>query len=189
MSAIAILHADRVRHGRLWEVEFDGEMVVIGSRDPEFDLARVLLARGCTGKVTILDGKTGRPRTIINDVEKAAGLRTEEGPYGPRFVKWRQTSVDDSYTGEIALAGTQQAPARGASREAALLRLQRRTPAVNSTDPTATGEKMLAATLKRQREVRDKRGVHPDTETIELEALERAIRCECARLLTTGAVA
>ena len=188
MSAIAILHADRVRHGRLWEVEFDGEMVVIGSRDPEFDLARVLLARGRTGKVTILDGKTGRPRTIINDVEKAAGLRTEEGPYGPRFVKWRQTSVDHSYTGEIALAGTQQAPARRASREAALLRLQRRTAAVDSTDPTATGEKILTARLTRRREVMERRGIQPEAITGELAALECAIRCK-SRLLTTGAVA
>jgi hypothetical protein len=117
MSAIAILHADRVRHGRLWDVEFDGEMVVIGSRDPEFDSARALLARGVTGKVTILDAKTGRPRVIIADIAKAAGLRTEEGPYGPRFVKWRQTSVDHSYTGEAALAGPWRA-----SRRADLLR-------------------------------------------------------------------
>jgi hypothetical protein len=49
MSAIAILHADRVRHGRLWDMEFDGGIfdggiIVVGSRDPEFDLA---LASSC----------------------------------------------------------------------------------------------------------------------------------------------
>jgi hypothetical protein len=131
MSAIAILHADRVRHGRLWDVEFDGQIIVVGSRDPEFDLARALLALGCTGKVTILDGKTGRPRTIITDIEKAAGLRTEEGPYGPRFVKWRQTSVKRSYTGGTVLAGThQQHPARRPSRDL----LQRTTALIGSTD-------------------------------------------------------
>lgn len=188
MSAIAILHADRLRHGRLWEVEFDREMVVIGSRDPEFDLARALLARGVTGKVTILDGKTGRPRTIITDIEKAAGLCTEEGPYGPRFVKWRQTSVDRSYTGDIALAGT-QAFAQRASQEAALLQLHRRTAAVDPTDPTATGEKTLTATLTRQREIMEKLGIQPEIIARALAALERAIRGECARLLTTGAMA
>ena len=102
--AIALLHADPVRHGRLWDVEFDNEMLVVGSRDPEFDLARALLARGVTGSVTILDGKTRKPRTTITDIEKAAGLSTEEGPYGPRFVKRRQTRVDRSHAGETTVA-------------------------------------------------------------------------------------
>jgi len=43
------------------------------------------LARGYTGKLTMLDGKTGRPRTII-DIEKAARLRvSEEDRDGIRF--------------------------------------------------------------------------------------------------------
>ena len=50
-------------------------MVVSGSPDPEFDLARALLARGLTGKVTVLDG--WKVRTIV-DIEKAAKLRTTE---------------------------------------------------------------------------------------------------------------
>ena len=45
-------------------------MIVIDSRDPEHDLARALLACGLAGTVTLLDGKTGKPRTIIN-IEKA----------------------------------------------------------------------------------------------------------------------
>ena len=32
----------------------------------------------------MLDGKTGRPRTII-DIEKAAQRTCTEGPHGPRF--------------------------------------------------------------------------------------------------------
>jgi hypothetical protein len=32
----------------------------------------------------MLDGKTGRPRTIIN-IEKAAQCTCTEGPHGPRF--------------------------------------------------------------------------------------------------------
>jgi hypothetical protein len=105
MSAIALLHADSVRNGRLWHVEFNNEMVVLRSRDPEFDLARVLLARGVTGSITILDSRTGKPRTTITDIEKAAGLCTEEGPYGPRFVERRQTRVDRAHTGGTAPAG------------------------------------------------------------------------------------
>jgi hypothetical protein len=48
----------------------------------------------------MLDGKTGRPRTIIN-IEKAAKLAAEEGPNGPRFVKYRGQTVGAApYRGE-----------------------------------------------------------------------------------------
>jgi hypothetical protein len=57
------------------------------SRDPECDAARALLARGITGKLTMLDGKTGGPQTII-DIEEAAGLITsQENRDGLRFRK------------------------------------------------------------------------------------------------------
>ena len=43
---------------------------------------------GHTGTLTMLDGKTGRPRTIIN-IEKAAGLRvTEERRDGLRYRRY-----------------------------------------------------------------------------------------------------
>jgi hypothetical protein len=45
------------------------------------------------GKLTPLDGKTGKLRTLI-DIEHASRLKIEEGPNGPRFVKCRQTIVD-----------------------------------------------------------------------------------------------
>ena len=96
----AKLHVDGLRY----HVELDGEMVVVGSRDPELDLARALLARCITGSVTILDGRTGKPRTIITNIEKAAGLCTEEGPHGPRFVKRRERRVDQAPAGETDLA-------------------------------------------------------------------------------------
>jgi hypothetical protein len=52
---------------------------VEGSRDPECDAARSLLNQGYTGTLHMLDGKTGKPRTII-DIERAAGLCVREGP-------------------------------------------------------------------------------------------------------------
>ena len=55
----------------------DGDLVITYSPDPETDLARALLARGMTGKVTLFDGITGKPRTIIN-IEAAAKLSTSE---------------------------------------------------------------------------------------------------------------
>jgi hypothetical protein len=77
---------------RRYSVILDGKLLVEGSRDPECDGARALAARGITGKLTLCDGKTGRPRTVI-DIERAAKLKVEEGPYGPRFV--RHTTVVD----------------------------------------------------------------------------------------------
>ena len=82
---------------------FVGSLLIEGSRDPECDAARALLEKGFTGKPTMLDGKTGKPRTIIN-IEKAAFLTTEEGPKGPRFVKYRKSVVDRSYAAETKTA-------------------------------------------------------------------------------------
>ena len=81
---VAHLHAEQ--RGNLYEVSFDGEVIVRRSREPELDLARALLARGITGSVAILDGKTGRSRTTIN-LERAAKLSVREGPL--RFVPFQ----------------------------------------------------------------------------------------------------
>ena len=59
------------------------------SRDPECDLARVLLAKDSIGEVTMLDAKTGKPRTVI-DIAKAAELCvSEESRDGLRIRKYR----------------------------------------------------------------------------------------------------
>jgi hypothetical protein len=50
----------------------------------------------------LLGGKTGRPRTVV-DIDKAARLTTEEGPTGPRFVKYRKSVVDRSYAAETKM--------------------------------------------------------------------------------------
>ena len=73
----------------LYDVSLAGEAIVSNSRVPECDAARVLLARGITGALTMLDGKTGKARTII-DIEKAAKLTVLENERsGPRFIRWR----------------------------------------------------------------------------------------------------
>jgi len=45
----------------LYDVVFDGETIVANSKDAECEAARVLLARGITGKLTMLDAATKRP--------------------------------------------------------------------------------------------------------------------------------
>ena len=73
------------RDGYRYSVICRGELIVDRSRDPECDAARALLARGITGKLTLLDGKTGKPRIIV-DIEKAAKVRvSEESRDGLRF--------------------------------------------------------------------------------------------------------
>ena len=61
----------------LYDVKFEDEKIVAGSRDPETDLARALLARGIVGKVTLMDAVTGKPRTIV-DIVKAAKVVVQE---------------------------------------------------------------------------------------------------------------
>jgi hypothetical protein len=82
-TLVARLHPpvrkEGVRYSGLYCVEFDGERIVVGSRDPECDVARTLLARGITGKFTMVDANTGRARTVI-DIERAAMLTVREGP-------------------------------------------------------------------------------------------------------------
>ena len=77
--------------GYRYSVIFQGECIVSRSRDPEPDAARALLAKGITGRITLLNGKTGKPRSIIN-IEKAAKLCTVERSWdGLRFDKVEQT--------------------------------------------------------------------------------------------------
>jgi hypothetical protein len=87
--------------GERYSVIFDGKLLVERSRDPECDAARALLALGYTGTLHMLDGKTGRPRTII-DIERAARLCVKEGPL--RFPPY-ESRPDRAYSLESDAAG------------------------------------------------------------------------------------
>lgn len=76
------------RHWYAYDVMADGELVVSDSRDPETDLARALLARGIEGVVTMLDGRTGKPRTMINIAKAAKLYVSEEDRDGLRYRKY-----------------------------------------------------------------------------------------------------
>ena len=84
-----------------YDVTYAAEVIVKCSRDPETDLARTLLVRGHTGTVTLLDGASGKPRTIIN-IEKAGGLRTIETGTYPRF-RAVETCAESPPAGEADL--------------------------------------------------------------------------------------
>ena len=59
------------------------------SRDPEHDLARALLARGLTGKVTMLDANTGKPALSSTSRRLAKLCASEESRDGLRIRKYR----------------------------------------------------------------------------------------------------
>jgi hypothetical protein len=70
-----------------YEVRLGDEVLVQSSRDPEHDAARVLLARGISGRMTTLK-VDGTPRMHF-DIARAAGLEAVEGANGPRIRPWR----------------------------------------------------------------------------------------------------
>jgi hypothetical protein len=83
------IHEEGARYTELYSVESDGEIVVVGSRNPECDLARALLAKGITGKVTMLDASISKPRTVI-DIERAAKVTVQGG----RFLPFKESRLD-----------------------------------------------------------------------------------------------
>ena len=93
------------RHWYAYDVMFDGETIVSNSRDPEHDLARVLLARGIKGLVEVRDGRTGKPRSRVN-IEQAAKMCRGSNL---ECYKWKPPEIADSspLAGEMAIPGVQ----------------------------------------------------------------------------------
>ena len=86
------------RHFYLYDVEFGGELIVIGSADPECDLARRRYRKGHRHN-SHFDGKTGKHRTTVN-IEKAALLTVRETEReGPRLVQWKPLEPGDGPPG------------------------------------------------------------------------------------------
>ena len=65
-----------------YDVIIDGETIVQDAWEPVFDTARALHAKGITGSVVFLAGKTLKPRLTLADIEKGAGLT--DGKPAPR---------------------------------------------------------------------------------------------------------
>ena len=86
------LHSTRNRSARQgtgyrYHVEFDVEIVNRDSpRCPNAIGPRASLARGYSGKVTLLDGKDTKPRTVVS-IEKAAQLSSTETGSRPSFAR------------------------------------------------------------------------------------------------------
>ena len=82
------------RHVYLYDVEFDGELLVERSSDPACDLARALKERGVTSHVKVIDER-GVHRYTVN-IERAAQLTVRETEReGPRFAQWKPLKPGD----------------------------------------------------------------------------------------------
>jgi hypothetical protein len=104
------------RDGYRYSVIHDGKLLVDRSREPECDAARALLAQGITGKLTMLDGKTGIPRTVV-DIEKAAKLRTvDESVKGLRFKPYREMGSGEGYSPETLADGASEPPSKSVAK-------------------------------------------------------------------------
>jgi len=84
-----------------YQVEFDGDLIVEDSRDPECDLARALQSRRVSGMVEVIDAITGSHRSTVN-IKKAASLRTAETGTWPRFRR-AETYAERPFAGETDL--------------------------------------------------------------------------------------
>lgn len=75
----------------------DGTTLIEGSRVPEHDACRALLAEGVTGKLAIWRKGKSHPDMFL-DIERAAGRTVSEGKDGIAFRKWKpfdQGAADD----------------------------------------------------------------------------------------------
>lgn len=94
------IRIEGVRFAAKWSVSFRGELIVEGSADPECDCARVLLARGFSGILAILD-ETTLPRTFV-DIRRAALHRVSETGTYPKFRRVRGAESASSAEGRAS---------------------------------------------------------------------------------------
>jgi hypothetical protein len=92
---VVLIEARLATGGYVYAGRLDGEVLVTGSRDPEHDAARALLARGQAGKFWTVDAKTGRRRMLV-DIAKAALLSVAESDRRGLQVRcWKGFSRED----------------------------------------------------------------------------------------------
>ena len=75
------------RPGR-YDVQPGEEVIVRGSRDPEHDAARALLARGITGPMTTMRAN-GMVCMHLVSIEKTAHWSVREDDVGLRLQRWK----------------------------------------------------------------------------------------------------
>ena len=83
----------------------NGVTLIESTKNPEFDSARALLARGIVGQVEVWRHGASFPAMRL-DIEKAAKLTIEDGDRsGPRFTRWQPRSEDTNGNAVSASSG------------------------------------------------------------------------------------
>jgi hypothetical protein len=108
--------------GQRYRVTRNGVTLIESTKNPEFDSARALLARGIVGQVEVWRHGASFPAMRL-DIEKAAKLTIEDGDRsGPRFAHWQSRSEDAngyaiSTSGGYARTAGDEAPATTPQRK------------------------------------------------------------------------
>ena len=94
--------------GQRYRVTHNGVTLIESTKNPEFDSARALLARGIVGQVEVWRHGASFPAMRL-DIEKAAKLTIEDGDRsGPRFTRWQPRSEDANGNAVSASGGLRQ---------------------------------------------------------------------------------
>ncbi len=95
----------RSSKGPLFDANYEGLVIVVGSTEPCLAAARVLKARGRTGRLEMWD--TFLPYCRFHtDIDRAAGMTIEEGDGQARPRKYRFYLGGDAQDGDFASGGT-----------------------------------------------------------------------------------
>jgi hypothetical protein len=95
----------RSSKGPLFNASYEGQIIVVGSTEPCLDAARILKARGISGRLEMWDAVLLYCRFHV-DIEKAAGLTVREGHEPPRLVKFESFAPRNSPEGNFESGGT-----------------------------------------------------------------------------------
>jgi hypothetical protein len=88
-----------------YRVTFNGEVLLESTKVPIFNSCRVLLARGCKGKLIVWGGEK-YPRAVV-DIERGAKLAVEEHEKrGPLIRSWTPVENRSSSLPEIRTAAS-----------------------------------------------------------------------------------
>lgn len=81
--------------GQSYSVTFNGETIIINTRNPAGDACRYLLSQGHQGRMEMWDKERPYPRLVFHDIAKAAWLTVSENErHGPRIVRHEPMSDD-----------------------------------------------------------------------------------------------
>lgn len=90
----------RSSKGPLFDASYEGQIIVLGTTEPCLAAARVLKARGLSGRLEMWDTVLPYCR-FHTDIDKTAGLTIEEGDSLPRLRKYRVRPGGDAQDGDF----------------------------------------------------------------------------------------